>query len=63
LDQPAPAKKKKVKPVETDEQRYRRMMGSDAEIVARGNRSQAEEARSEGKLIDRTGTGYGSYRK
>jgi len=30
--------------------------------VARGNRVQAEEARSEGKLIKRTNTGYGSYR-
>lgn len=62
LDQPAPAKKKKAKPAETDAQRYRRMMGSEEEIVARANRSQAEEARSEGKLISRTGTGYGSYR-
>jgi hypothetical protein len=35
----------------------------EEEIVARGNRSQAEEARSEGKVISRTGTGYGSYRK
>ncbi len=56
------AAKKPKKPAETEAQRYRRMMGSEADIVARANRSQAEEVRSEGKLISRTGTGYGSYR-
>lgn len=61
FDQPA-AKPKPKKPAETDEQRYRRLMGSEADIVARGNRNQAREAK-EAKLISRTGTGYGSYRK
>jgi hypothetical protein len=32
-----------------------------AKAVARGNRMQGEEAK-ESKLINRTGTGYGSYR-
>lgn len=61
LDQPA-AKPKSKKPAETDAQRYRRMMGSEADIVDRANRAQAREAK-EAKLISRTGTGYGSYRK
>lgn len=64
-DNPAAARlkavAKKAKPAETDEQRYRRVIGSEADIVARGNRNQAREAK-EGKLISRTGTGYGSYR-
>lgn len=42
--------------------RYTKAMGSQADIVSRGNRMQGEEARSEGKLIKRSGTGYGSFR-
>jgi hypothetical protein len=55
------AAKKPKKPAETEAQRYRRMMGSEEEIVARGNREQARES-AESKVISRTGTGYGSTR-
>lgn len=44
-----------------EERRYRRAMGSQEDIVERGNRMQSMEAK-ESKLIKRSGTGYGSYR-
>lgn len=44
-----------------EERRYRRAMGSQADVVERGNRMQSMEAK-ESKLIQRSGTGYGSYR-
>jgi hypothetical protein len=53
---------KKAKPAETDAQRYRRIMGSEADIVARANRAQARETAAS-KVIQSSGTGYGSTRK
>lgn len=44
-----------------EKKRYDSMMGSQADIVERGNRMQSMEAK-ESKLIQRSGTGYGSYR-
>lgn len=44
-----------------EQDRYNKAMGSQADVVARGNRMQGMEA-GESKLIQRSGTGYGSYR-
>lgn len=51
----------KYQKAKAEDDRYRRAMGSQADIVARGNRMQGEEAK-ESKLIQRSGTGYGSFR-
>lgn len=44
-----------------EDRRYRRAMGSQADIVERGNRMQAAEAK-DSKVLRSSGTGYGSYR-
>ena len=44
-----------------ERKRYERAMGSQADIVARGNRVQGMES-SDSKVLRSSGTGYGSYR-
>lgn len=44
-----------------EQDRYRKAMGSQADIVARGNRMQGMESK-ESKVLNSSGTGYGSFR-
>jgi hypothetical protein len=44
-----------------EERRYRRAMGSQADIVERGNRMQSMEAK-DSKVLRSSSTGYGSFR-